>query len=60
MEQHIPLGMQTVLNVMPSKQPPAPSSVPGLEEESTHCELLSRENFKLKEQLASLSKDGAI
>jgi len=28
MEQHIPLGMMTVLNVLPSQQPPIPRSTP--------------------------------
>lgn len=54
MEQHIPLGMQTALNVLPSQQPqpPSDSNIPGLtDQEDMHCHLVSKENMELKQKL---------
>jgi hypothetical protein len=53
MEQHIPLGMQTVINVMQSEQPPAPPGIAGMtDQEDMHCELLDKENYELRQKVA--------
>jgi L-ascorbate oxidase len=59
MEQHIPLGMQMVINVKPSQQPPVPTKVPTSgwcpkwNEKDTLTALLA-ENAELKARIAQL------
>jgi hypothetical protein len=59
MEQHIPLGMQMMFNVLPSKQELAPASIPttgncpmiGMKSDNSQVNILVQENAKLREQL---------
>lgn len=61
MEQHIPLGMQTVLNVLPSQQPPMPSDIPVGEhnhpDQDMHCEMVSKENWELKQKVKKYEEE---
>lgn len=62
MEQHIPLGMQMVFNVLPSQQPPVPPEIPTMgpcpvvNSTSPSLANLQKENANLKKRLAEMSK----
>ena len=59
MEQHIPLGMQMMFNILPSKQALAPADIPtagacpmiGMKSDNSQINLLVQENQKLRDQL---------
>ena len=69
MEQHIPLGMISALNVLPSKQPPIPENLPTegpcpvwswkneTQVEALENHQLLQENARLQQQVVELQKE---